>query len=78
MRGPKLKEFGVEKGFGKSKQNMEVDEVGGLRGRIHVENRKQNLGKLQTRKMKGLTTDRDEVEQDEDENISGQEDELIR
>ena len=31
---------------------MEVDEMGDLRGRIHVG--KQDLGKLQTRKMKGV------------------------
>lgn len=31
---------------------MEVDEMGDLRGRVHVG--KQDLGKLQTRKMKGL------------------------
>ena len=31
---------------------MEVDEMGDLRGRINVG--KQDLGKLQTRKMKGV------------------------
>jgi len=33
-----------------------VDEMGDVRARIHVA--KQNLDKLQTRKMKGLKTDR--------------------
>ncbi len=52
MKRPKLKKQEVEKGVGKKKKNLEVDEMGDLRGRIHVG--KQDLGKLQTRKMKGL------------------------
>ncbi|KAI0066300.1 Brix-domain-containing protein [Artomyces pyxidatus] len=52
MRRPKLKKQDVEKGLGKKRKNMEVDEMGDLRGRVHVA--KQDLGKLQTRKMKGL------------------------
>ena len=52
MRRPKLKKQDVEKGLGKKRKNLEVDEMGDLRGRVHVA--KQDLGKLQTRKMKGL------------------------
>ncbi|EMD34238.1 hypothetical protein CERSUDRAFT_117126 [Gelatoporia subvermispora B] len=52
MRRPKLRKQEVEKGLGKKRKNLEVDEMGDLRGRIHVA--KQDLGKLQTRKMKGL------------------------
>ncbi|KAK7466287.1 rRNA-binding ribosome biosynthesis protein rpf2 [Stygiomarasmius scandens] len=52
MKRPKLKKTDVEKGLGKKRKNMEVDEMGDLRGRVHVG--KQDLGKLQTRKMKGL------------------------
>lgn len=52
MKRPKLKKQDVEKGLGKKQKNMEVDEMGNLRGRVHIA--KQDLGKLQTRKMKGL------------------------
>lgn len=52
LRRPKLKKQDLEKGLGKKKKNMEVDEMGDLRGRVHIA--KQDLGKLQTRKMKGL------------------------
>ena len=52
MKRPKLKKTDVEKGLGKRKKNMDVDEMGDLRGRVHVG--KQDLLKLQTRKMKGL------------------------
>lgn len=52
MKRPKLKKQEVEKGLGKKRKNMEVDEMGDLRGRIHVA--KQDLNRLQTRKMKGL------------------------
>ena len=57
MKRPKLKKQEVEKGLGKKRKNMEVDEMGDLRGRIHVA--KQDLNKLQTRKMKGLEPGRD-------------------
>lgn len=57
MKRPKLKKQEVEKGLGKKRKNMEVDEMGDLRGRIHVA--KQDLNKLQTRKMKGLKPGRD-------------------
>ncbi|THH03654.1 hypothetical protein EW145_g6111 [Phellinidium pouzarii] len=65
LRRPKLKKQDVEKGLGKRKKNVEVDEMGDLRGRLHVG--KQNLDKLQTRKMKGLKSARDQdSESDED------------
>ena len=64
MRQPKLKKQDVEKGLGKKRKNLEVDEMGDLRGRVHVA--KQDLTKLQTRKMKGLSSapgeDESEVE----------------
>ncbi|KAJ7596766.1 Brix domain-containing protein [Mycena floridula] len=52
MRRPKLKKTDVESGLGKKRKNMEVDEMGDLRGRVHVG--KQDLSKLQSKKMKGL------------------------
>jgi ribosome production factor 2 len=52
IRRPKLKKQDVEKGLGKKRKNLEVDEMGDLRGRVHIA--KQDLTRLQTRKMKGL------------------------
>jgi ribosome production factor 2 len=52
LKRPKIAKKDVEKGLGKKKKNLEVDEMGDLRGRVHVA--KQDLGRLQTRKMKGL------------------------
>jgi ribosome production factor 2 len=52
MKRPKMKKTDVKKGLGKNRKNMEVNDVGDLRGRVHV--MKQDLEKLQTRKMKGL------------------------
>lgn len=65
MKRPKLKKQDVEKGLGKKKKNMEVDEMGDLRGRIHLG--KQDLSKLQTRKMKGLKASVDDLEEDDEE-----------
>lgn len=65
MKRPKLKKKDVEKGLGKRKKNMEVDEMGDLRGRVHVA--KQDLLKLQTRKMKGLKAGLDEKMEGVDE-----------
>ncbi|EIW61119.1 Brix-domain-containing protein [Trametes versicolor FP-101664 SS1] len=59
LRRPKVRKQDVEKGLGKKRKNLEVDELGDLRGRIHVG--KQNLDKLQTRKMKGLKASRDDM-----------------
>ena len=67
-----MKKTEVEKGLGKKRKNMDVDEMGDLRGRVHV--MKQDLGKLQTRKMKGLKA-RPGVEVDEE---SGEEEEVSR
>ncbi|PFH49830.1 hypothetical protein AMATHDRAFT_81168 [Amanita thiersii Skay4041] len=64
MKRPKLKKQDVEKGLGKKRKNVEVDEMGDLRGRIHVGT--QDLSKLQTRKMKGLKPGSDEIGDDED------------
>lgn len=68
MKRPKLKKTDVEKGLGKKKKNLEVDEMGDLRGRVHVA--KQDLGKLQTRKMKGLKAGLDESMDVDDEGDS--------
>ena len=65
MKRPKLKKTDVERGLGKKKKNMDVDEMGDLRGRVHVG--KQDLLKLQTRKMKGLKAGLDEMEGVEEE-----------
>ncbi|KAF7762284.1 hypothetical protein Agabi119p4_8877 [Agaricus bisporus var. burnettii] len=64
LRRPKLKKQEVEKGLGKKKKNLEVDEMGDLRGRVHVAT--QDLSKLQTRKMKGLKAAFDEDEDNEE------------
>ena len=63
MRRPKIKKQDVEKGLGKRKKNVEVDEMGDVRGRVHVG--KQDLERLQTRKMKGLK-ERDGEEEEEE------------
>lgn len=65
MKRPKAKKTDIEKGLGKRKKNMEVDEMGDLRGRVHVG--KQDLGKLQTRKMKGLKAAAGEEDGDADD-----------
>jgi len=71
IKRPKLQKKDIERGLGKKKKNLEVDEMGDLRGRIHIA--KQDLGKLQTRKMKGLKVlpsehgDTDESESEDEE-----------
>lgn len=75
LKRPKMKKQDVEKGLGNKKKmrNMEVDEMGDLRGRVHVA--KQDLGKLQTRKMKGLKAARDEDgDMNEDDEDGGETD----
>jgi len=52
LRRPKIKQKDIEKGLGKKRKNLEVDDMGDLRGQLHVG--KQDLDKMQTRKMKGL------------------------
>ncbi|THH32097.1 hypothetical protein EUX98_g2098 [Antrodiella citrinella] len=71
MRRPKLKKQDIESGLGKKRKNVEVDDMGDVRGRIHVE--KQDLGKLQTRKMKGLKKGRDEADDEDDDGEGGDE-----
>ena len=74
MKRPKMKKTDIEKGLGKKRKNVEVDEMGDLRGRLHVG--KQDLNKLQTRKMKGLKGgDLDEAELDHSEAGDSGEDE---
>ncbi|KAH9921011.1 Brix domain-containing protein [Fomitopsis serialis] len=75
LRRPKLRKQEVEKGLGKKRKNMEVDEMGDLRGRIHVA--KQDLSKLQTRKMKGLKKGGGETF-DESGESGGEEEEVVR
>ncbi|EJD06174.1 Brix-domain-containing protein [Fomitiporia mediterranea MF3/22] len=66
LRRPKLKKQDIEKGLGKRKKNVEVDEMGDVRGRLHIG--KQDLSKLQTKKMKGLReVESDDSESDEDD-----------
>jgi ribosome production factor 2 len=67
---PKMKKQDIEKGLGTKRKNIEVDEMGDVRGRVHLG--RQELGKLQVRKMKGLKEDggrapkrRKEVEESE-------------
>ncbi|KAG2134493.1 Brix domain-containing protein [Suillus clintonianus] len=72
MRRPKLKKQDLEKGLGKKKKNMEVDEMGDLRGRVHIA--KQDLDKLQTRKMKGLKSTPLEEDGSSEDSGSEQED----
>lgn len=52
MKRPKMKKQDIEKGLGKRKRNIDVDDMGDIRGRVHLG--KQDLSKLQTKKMKGL------------------------
>jgi len=64
IKRPKLKKTNVEKGLGKKKKNMEVDDMGDLRGCVHIA--KQSLSKLQTRKMKGLKVGADDMDVEDD------------
>lgn len=52
LKRPKLAKGDVERGLGKKRKNVETDEMGDKVGRIHLW--KQDLGKMQGRKMKGL------------------------
>ncbi|KAG9090096.1 rRNA-binding ribosome biosynthesis protein rpf2, partial [Ceratobasidium sp. 392] len=64
MKAPKLKKKDVESGLGKKRKNIDVDEMGDVRGRVHIA--RQDLGKLQTRKMRGLKKARIADEEEED------------
>ncbi|QRV84515.1 Brix domain protein [Ceratobasidium sp. AG-Ba] len=65
MKQPKLKKKDVESGLGKKRKNIDVDEMGDVRGRVHIA--RQDLGKLQTRKMRALKRSRGESEEEDDE-----------
>lgn len=68
LRRPKTQAQKTRQGKG-TKKNIETDEMGDTVGRVHVG--KQDLSKLQTRKMKGLKRGRaDQVDDEEDINSS--------
>lgn len=52
LKRPKLAKKDVEGGLGKKRKNVETDDMGDKVGKLHVG--KQDLSKLQGRKMKGL------------------------
>lgn len=52
MKRPRVSKKDVESGLGKKRKNIETDEMGDTVGKIHLP--KQDLGKMQGRKMKGL------------------------
>ena len=58
LKRPKIAKKDVESGLGKKRKNFEVDEMGDLRGRVHVG--RQNLDKLQRKKVKALRDDDNE------------------
>ena len=58
LKKPKIAKKDVESGLGKKRKNFEVDEMGDLRGRVHVG--RQNLDKLQRKKVKALRDDDNE------------------
>ena len=62
LKRPKLAKKDVESGLGQKKRmrNKEVDDMGDLRGRVHVG--KQDLSKLQSRKVRALKKGLEEVE----------------
>lgn len=66
LKRPKLAKKDVESGLGQKKRmrNKEVDEMGDLRGRVHVG--KQDLSKLQGRKVRALKQGLEEMEEDDD------------
>lgn len=53
----------------KTKKNIETDLLGDKVGRVHVD--KQDIGQLQTRKMKGLKKKFSELEEEEDDDDEG-------
>nr|XP_019049782.1 ribosome production factor 2 [Kwoniella bestiolae CBS 10118]OCF28712.1 ribosome production factor 2 [Kwoniella bestiolae CBS 10118] len=52
MKRPKLAKSDVESGLGKKKKNIETDSMGDKVGKLHLD--RQDLSKMQGRKMKGL------------------------
>lgn len=69
LKKTKLNKKDVEKGLGKKRKNLEVDEMGDLRGRIHVG--AQDLSKLQRKKVKGLRAGLDRDGETEGDEASG-------
>jgi ribosome production factor 2 len=65
LKRPKVAKQDVEKGLGKKKKNIEVDEMGDTRGRIHVG--VQDLSGLKGKKMKALRPSKDEAAMDVDD-----------
>ncbi|KAF8593913.1 hypothetical protein BDV93DRAFT_529611 [Ceratobasidium sp. AG-I] len=65
MKVPKTKKKDVESRLGKKRKNIETDEMGDMRGWVHVA--RQDLGKLQTRKMRSLKRARGEPAEEEEE-----------
>ncbi|WWC91036.1 uncharacterized protein L201_005976 [Kwoniella dendrophila CBS 6074] len=72
LKRPKLSKNNIESGLGKKKKNIETDQMGDKIGKLHLE--KQDLSKMQGRKMKGLkikktktsTSANDDIEIDEE------------
>jgi ribosome production factor 2 len=62
LKRPKLAKKDVESGLGQKKRmrNKEVDDMGDLRGRVHIG--KQDLSKLQSRKVRALKKGLEAVE----------------
>jgi len=58
LKRPKIAKKEVESGLGKKRRNLVVDEMGDLRGRVHVGT--QSLDKLQRKKVKALRDNDDE------------------
>lgn len=52
MKRPKLAKKDIESGLGKKRKNLETDDMGDLRGRIHIG--KQDFSKMRGSRMKGL------------------------
>ncbi|KAF9518225.1 hypothetical protein BS47DRAFT_1379955 [Hydnum rufescens UP504] len=55
LQKPKLAKSDIQSGLGKKRKNVETDEMGDVRGQIHLG--KQDLSSLQVRKMRGLKED---------------------
>jgi ribosome production factor 2 len=58
LKRPKIAKKDLESGLGKKRKNFEVDEMGDLRGRVHVG--RQDLNRLQRKKVKALRDDNNE------------------
>ena len=57
LRRPRVAKKDVESGLGKKRKNIETDEMGDTVGKIHLP--RQDLNKMQGRKMKGLKVHRE-------------------